>query len=175
MLVYRDLTPPSPSILHFAAVVGFQQIFDEEVAFSRLSTPNHENHLHHDPPMGTTDGLNRSIWGVEAISHKITVENHILRQVSDFRPILDEEVAFSRTRPSNHVCHIHHDPPTDQTERPNAHIWGWKQYLAREWRKTSFCGDPTNFSHFGRGTCDLSPPDKNLAQKVISDCTQGPW
>ena len=68
----------------------FRPISDEEVAFSRLNTPNHENHLHHDPPMGPTEGLNRSVWGVEAISHKIAVENHILRQMSEIRPIFDE-------------------------------------------------------------------------------------
>ena len=62
---------------HFATDVGFHLILDEQVAFSRLSTPNHENHLHHDPPMDLTEGLNRHILGVEATSHKITAENHI--------------------------------------------------------------------------------------------------
>ena len=55
----------------------FGPISDEEVAFSRLSTPNHVHHLHHHPPMGLTEGLKRYIWGVEAISHKITAENLI--------------------------------------------------------------------------------------------------
>jgi len=55
----------------------FGPISDEEVAFSRTSTSNHENHLHHDSPMDLVEGLNRYIWGVEAISHKITAENHI--------------------------------------------------------------------------------------------------
>ena len=102
----------------------FAPILDEEVAFSRPSPPNHENHLHHDPPMDLEEGLNSYIWGVEAISHKITAENHILRQMSDFGPILDEEVAFSRTRPSNHANHLHHDPPVAQAEGLNRHIWG---------------------------------------------------
>ena len=60
----------------------FGPISDEEVAFSRPSTPHHENHLHHDPPMDRTEGLNRYIWGVEATSHTITAENLIF---ADFR------------------------------------------------------------------------------------------
>ena len=97
----------------------FGPILDEQVAFSRPSPPNHVNHLHHDPPMELTEGLNRHILGVEGICHKIMTENHILRQMSDFRPILNEEVAFSRTRPSNHDCHLHHNPPMDRTEALN--------------------------------------------------------
>ena len=62
----------------------FRPISDEEVAFSRLNTPNHENHLHHDPPTDPKKGLNRSICGVEAISHKRTAENHIFADFSDF-------------------------------------------------------------------------------------------
>ena len=60
----------------------FGPILDEEVTFSRPSPPNNENHLHHDPPMGPREGLNRYIWGVEATSHKITAENLIF---ADFR------------------------------------------------------------------------------------------
>ena len=60
----------------------FRHILNEEVAFSRPSTPNHENHLHHDPPMDLTEGLNRHILGVEATSHKITAENLVF---ADFR------------------------------------------------------------------------------------------
>ena len=63
--------------LTFAADVGFRPILGEEVTFSRPSTPNHENHLRHDPPMALTEGLKRYIWGVEATSHKITAENLI--------------------------------------------------------------------------------------------------
>ncbi len=74
--------------------------------------------------MGQTDGMDGHFWGVEAISQKITAENLILRQMSDFGPILDEEVAFSRTSTSNHENHLHHDPPMDPTERFNRHIWG---------------------------------------------------
>jgi hypothetical protein len=102
----------------------FGPISDEQVAFPRTSPSNHENHLHHDPPMDPTERLNRHIWGVEATSHKITAENHILRQTSDFGPILDEEVAFSHTSTSNHENHLHHDPPMDLAERLNRHIWG---------------------------------------------------
>ena len=61
----------------FAADVGFRPILGEEVAFSRPSSSNHVNHLHHDPPMELTKGLKRYIWGVEATSHKITAENLI--------------------------------------------------------------------------------------------------
>jgi len=60
----------------------FRHILNEEVSFSRPSTPNHENHLHHDPPMDLTEGLKRYIWGVEATSHKITAENLVF---ADFR------------------------------------------------------------------------------------------
>ena len=65
-------------------------ILDEEVAFSRPSTQNHENHLHHDPPTDQTEGLIRYIWGVEAISHKIMAKHRLLRQMSDFRPFFDK-------------------------------------------------------------------------------------
>ena len=78
---------------------GFGPILDEEVMFSRPSPPNRVNHLHRDLPMGPTEGLNRHIRGVEAISHKITAKHLLLRQMSDFRPILNEEVAFSRLSP----------------------------------------------------------------------------
>ena len=60
----------------------FGQVLNEEVAFSHTIPSNHENHLHHDPPMDLTEGLNRYIWGVEATSHKITAENLIF---ADFR------------------------------------------------------------------------------------------
>jgi len=60
----------------------FRHILNDEVSFSHLSTPNHENHLHHDPPMDLTEGLKRYIWGVEATSHKITAENLVF---ADFR------------------------------------------------------------------------------------------
>ena len=113
----------------------FGPILDKEVAFSRLSTPNHENHLHHDQPMDPTKGLNRSIWGVEAISHKITAENHILRQMSDFGPILDEEVAFSCTSTSNHENHLHHDPPTDPKKGLNRSICGVEAISHKIWAR----------------------------------------
>ena len=62
----------------------FRHILNEEVAFSRPSTRNHENHLHHDLPMDLTEGLNRYIWGVEAVPCEIMPKYCLLRQVSDF-------------------------------------------------------------------------------------------
>ena len=64
----------------------FGPILDEEVAFSRLSTQNRENHLHHDPPMARTEGWNRFIWGVDAVSHKITDKNLIFADLSVLTP-----------------------------------------------------------------------------------------
>ena len=60
----------------------FGPILDEEVAFSRTGSSNHVNYLHHDPPMTLNERLNMNIWGEEAISHKITAENHVF---ADFR------------------------------------------------------------------------------------------
>jgi len=102
----------------------FRHILNEEVAFSRPSTPNHENHLHHDPPMDLTEGLNRHIWGVEALTYEIMTKHCVLRRMSDFGQVLNEEVAFSRTIPPNHENHLHHDPPMDLTEGLNRYIWG---------------------------------------------------
>ena len=61
---------------------GFGPILDGEVMFSRPSPPNRVNHLHHDPPMDLAEGLNRHIWGVEAVPCEITAENLIF---ADFR------------------------------------------------------------------------------------------
>ena len=102
----------------------FRQFLNEEVAFSCTIPPNHENHLHHGPPMDLTEGLKMYICGVEAISHKILAKYCLLRRMSDFGPILDEEVTFSRPSPPNHENHLHHDPPMDPRERLNRHIWG---------------------------------------------------
>ena len=74
--------------------------------------------------MAQTDEMDRHFRGVEAISHKITAENLVLRQMSDFGPILDEEVTFSRPSAPNHENHLHHDPLMDLTEGLNRHIWG---------------------------------------------------
>ena len=74
----------------------FGLILDEEVAFSRPSTSNHENHLHHDPPMDPSERLNRHIWGVEAISHEITAENHIFCRFSVFDALGGGFCAISR-------------------------------------------------------------------------------
>ena len=74
--------------------------------------------------MDLAERLNMHIWGVEAISHKITAKHLLLRQMSDFRTILDEEGAFSRLSPCNQENHLHHDPPMDLAERLNRHIWG---------------------------------------------------
>jgi len=65
----------------------FRPILDDEVEFSRLSTSNQVNHLHHDPPMDLAERLNRYFWGVEALSHKITAENHIFCRFSVLTPI----------------------------------------------------------------------------------------
>ena len=102
----------------------FDPISDDEVPFSRLRTPNQVHHLHRGPPMDLTERLNTHVWGVEAISHKILAKYCLLRRMSDFGPILDEEVTFSRPSPPNHENHLHHDPPMDPRERLNRHIWG---------------------------------------------------
>ena len=86
--------------------------------------PNQVHHLHRGPPMDLTEILNRNIWGVEAISLKILAKYCLLRRMSDFGPILDEEVTFSRPSPPNHENHLHHDPPMDPRERLNRYIWG---------------------------------------------------
>ena len=92
--------------------------------FSRPSPPNRVNHLHHNLPMDQTDGMDVDFWGVEAISHKIMAKHSKLRQMSEFAPILDEEVVFSRPSPPNRVNHLHHNLPMDPTEGLNRHIWG---------------------------------------------------
>ena len=102
----------------------FHHILNEEVAFSRPSTPNHENHLHHDPPMDLTERLNRHILGVEAVPCEIMAKHCVLRQMSDFGHVLNEQVAFSRLSTPNHENHLHHDPPMDLTEGLNRHILG---------------------------------------------------
>jgi len=74
--------------------------------------------------MGQTDGMDGHFRVVEAVPCEIMAKHRLLRQMSDFGPISDEEVAFSRTSPPNHVNHLHHDPTVVQTERSNRHIWG---------------------------------------------------
>ena len=73
--------------------------------------------------MDQSDGMDVHFRGVEAISHKIMAKHRKLRQMSEFAPILDEEVAFYRPSPPNHVNHLHHDPPMDLTERLKRYIW----------------------------------------------------
>ena len=94
----------------------FRQNVNEEVAFSRTIPSNQVHNLHQNLPMDATDGMEGYFWGVEAKSRKIMAKHRRLRQMSDFGPILDEEVAFSCIWPSNQVHHLHHDPPMDQTE-----------------------------------------------------------
>jgi len=74
--------------------------------------------------MGPTDRLNVHFPGVEAISYKIMAKHCILRQVSDFGPILDEEVAFSCLRLSNQCCHPHQSPSMDLPDGMNVHFPG---------------------------------------------------
>ena len=74
--------------------------------------------------MDQTDGMDGHIWGVEALTYEIMAKHCVLRQMSDFGPISDEEVAFSRPSPPNHVNHLHHDSPMDQTEGLKRYIWG---------------------------------------------------
>ena len=74
--------------------------------------------------MDQTEGLKRYIWGVEAITGEINTKHCVLRQISDFGPISDEEVAFSRPSTPNHENHLHRDPPMDLTEGLNRYIWG---------------------------------------------------
>ena len=74
--------------------------------------------------MDQTDGMDGHIWGVEAVPYEIMAKHCKLRQMSDFRHILNEEVAFSRPSTPNHENHLHHDPPMDLTEGWNRHIWG---------------------------------------------------
>ena len=57
--------------------------------------------------------------GVEALPCEIMAKQRLLRQMSDFGPILDEEVAFSRPSSPNHEINLHRDPPMDLTERLN--------------------------------------------------------
>ena len=102
----------------------FRQFLNEEVAFSCTIPPNHENHLHHGPPMDLTEGLKMYICGVEAISHKILAKYCLLRRMSDFGPILDEEVTFSRPSAPNHENHLHHDPPMANTDGMDGHFRG---------------------------------------------------
>ena len=102
----------------------FDPISDDEVTFSRLSTPNQVHHLYRGPSMDLTERLNTHIWGVKAISDKILAKYCLLRRMSDFGPILDEEVTFSRPSPPNHENHLHHDLPMDPTDGLNGYIWG---------------------------------------------------
>ena len=74
--------------------------------------------------MDYADGMNGHFWGVEAVPCEIMAKHRKLRRMSDFRQILNEEVVFSCTIPSNHENHLHHDPPMDPRERLNRHIWG---------------------------------------------------
>ena len=74
--------------------------------------------------MDQTDGMDGHFWGVEVIPCEIMAKHCLLRRMSDFGPILDEEVTFSRPSPPNHENHLHHDPPMDPRERLNRHIWG---------------------------------------------------
>ena len=74
--------------------------------------------------MAQADGMNGHLWGVEAVPCEIMAKHCKLRRMSDFRQILNEEVAFSCTIPSNHENHLHHDPPMDLTEGLKRHIWG---------------------------------------------------
>ena len=74
--------------------------------------------------MDPTEGLIRYIWGVAAVPCEIMAKHRVLRQMSDFGQVLNEEVAFSRTIPSNHENHLHHDPPMDPREGLNRYIWG---------------------------------------------------
>ena len=68
--------------------------------------------------------MNGHFLGVEAASHKIMAKYYILRQVSDFGPILDEEVTFSRLSLSNHCCHPHQSPSMDLPDGMNVHFPG---------------------------------------------------
>ncbi len=88
--------------------------------------------------MDQTGGMNGRFRGVEAISCGIMAKHRRLRQMSDFGPILDEEVVFSRTSPPNHKNHLHHDPPMDLTEGLNWHIWGVDAVSHKITDKTSF-------------------------------------
>ena len=74
--------------------------------------------------MDQTDGMDGHIWGVEAIPCVIMAKHRFLRQMSDFDPISDDEVTFSRPSPPNHENHLHHDPPMAPRERLNRYIWG---------------------------------------------------
>ena len=74
--------------------------------------------------MDQTDGVDGHIWGVEAITCEIMAKHCVLRQMSDFGPILVEEVAFSRPSTPNHENHLHHDLPMDVTEGLKRYIWG---------------------------------------------------
>ena len=74
--------------------------------------------------MDQADGMNGHFWGVEAVPCEIMAKHCKLRRMSDFRQILNEEVAFSCTIPSNHENHLHHDPPMDLTEGLKRYIWG---------------------------------------------------
>ena len=79
--------------------------------------------------MDEANGMNGHIRGVEAISCEIMAKHRLVRQMSDFRPILDEEVAFSRPSPPNYVNHLHHVPPMAQAEGLKRHIWGVEAVL----------------------------------------------
>ena len=44
--------------------------------------------------MEQPDGMDAHMWGVEALTCEIMAKHCVLRQMSDFGLILDEEVAF---------------------------------------------------------------------------------
>ena len=68
--------------------------------------------------------MNGNFWGVEAVPCEIMAKHRFLRQMSDFDPISDDEVTFSRPSPPNHENHLHHDLPMDPTDGLNGYIWG---------------------------------------------------
>ena len=151
----------------------FGPILDDEVSFSRLSTPNQVHHLHRDPPKDLTERRNTHIWGVEAISRKIMAKHRLLRQMSDSGPILDEEVSFSRTRPPNHENHLHHDSPMEPRERLNMNFCGVEAISRKRMAINLILRRLPDFRPLGRRICDLSPPDKNSVQIIKSVCYPG--
>ena len=74
--------------------------------------------------MDQTDGMDGHFWGVEVIPCEIMAKHCLLRRMSDFGPILDEEVTFSRPSAPNHENHLHHDPPMAQTDGMDGHFRG---------------------------------------------------
>ena len=112
------------NIRHIPCLRANDRLLRMERANSRHSFRNRLHQLHHIPPMDLTDGMDGCFSEVEALSCEIMAKHRLLRQMSDFGPILDEEVALSRPSSPNHVNHLHHDPPMDLTEGMNRHIWG---------------------------------------------------